>query len=70
MTKDVQQQLKEQLKQEKIEVEVDGSKRGFAVFERFPDFVPYIAKGYGDSKKILLIWESYYASYKESIEEL
>lgn len=68
MTKDVQQQLKEQLKQEKIEVEVDGSKRGFAVFERFPDFVPYIAKGYGDSKKILLIWESYYASYKESIE--
>lgn len=47
MTKDVQQQLKEQLKQEKIEVEVDGSKRGFAVFERFPDFVPYIAKGYG-----------------------
>ena len=30
MTKDVQQQLKEQLKQEKIEVEVDGSKRGFA----------------------------------------
>jgi hypothetical protein len=68
MTKDSRQQLKEQLKQVKIEVTVNEKNREFAVFERFPDFVPYIAKGYGDSKKILLIWESYYASYKDSIE--
>ena len=68
MTKDSRQQLKEQLKQVKIEVTVNEKDREFAVFERFPDFVPYIAKGYGDSKKILLIWESYYASYKDSIE--
>jgi hypothetical protein len=68
MTKDSRQQLKEQLKQVKIEVKVNDKDREFAVFERFPDFVPYIAKGYGDSKKILLIWESYYASYKDSIE--
>lgn len=68
MTKDSRQQLKEQLKQVKIEVTVNEKNREFAVFERFPDFVPYIAKGYGNSKKILLIWESYYASYKDSIE--
>lgn len=68
MTKDSRQQLKEQLKQVKIEVTVNEKNREFAVFERFPDFVPYIAKGYGDSKKILLIWESYYASYKDSTE--
>ena len=68
MTKDLRQQLKEQLKQVKIEVTVNEKNREFAVFERFPDFVPYIAKGYGDSKKILLIWESYYASNKDSVE--
>ena len=68
MTKDLRQQLKEQLKKVKIEVDANDNKREFAVFERFPDFVPYIAKGYGDSKKILLIWESYYASNKDSIE--
>ena len=68
MTKDSRQQLKEQLKQVKIEVTVNEKNREFAVFERFPDFVPYIAKGYGDSKKILLIWESYYASYEKSID--
>ena len=68
MTKDLRQQLKEQLKQVKIEVKVNDKDREFAVFERFPDFVPYIAEGYGDSKKILLIWESYYASNKDSIE--
>lgn len=68
MTKDSRQQLKEQLKQVKIEVTVNEKNREFAVFERFPDFVPYIAKGYGDSKKILLIWEGYYASYKDSTE--
>ena len=68
MTKDSRQQLKEQLKQVKIEVTVNEKNREFAVFERFPDFVPYIAKWYGDSKKILLIWESYYASYKDSTE--
>ena len=68
MTKDLRQQLKEQLKQVKIEVTVNEKNREFAVFERFPDFVPYIAEGYGDSKKILLIWESYYASNKDSTE--
>ena len=68
MTKDLRQQLKEQLKKVKIEVKVNDKDREFAVFERFPDFVPYIAEGYGDSKKILLIWESYYASNKDSIE--
>lgn len=68
MTKDLRQQLKEQLKKVKIEVGANDNERKFAVFERFPDFVPYIAKGYGDSKKILLILESYYASNKDSIE--
>ena len=68
MTKDLRQQLKEQLKQVKIKVKVNDKDREFAVFERFPDFVPYIAEGYGDSKKILLIWESYYASYEKSID--
>lgn len=68
MTKDLRQQLKEQLKKVKIEVGANDNEIKFAVFERFPDFVPYIAKGYGDSKKILLILESYYASYEKSID--
>ncbi len=48
----------ENLKQ--IEIEVN-SKR-FLIFERFPDFAPFVGGEYGCSKykKILLIWESYY----------
>ena len=42
MTKDLRQQLKEQLKKVKIEVGANDNERKFAVFERFPDFVPYI----------------------------
>jgi hypothetical protein len=49
---------KEEIKN--IEIKVEGKK--LCVFERFPDFVPFIGEKYGNGqfKKILLIWESYY----------
>lgn len=47
-----------------IKIEVNG--RELRIFERFPDFSPFVGDKYnsGESKKILLIWESYYDTKK------
>ncbi len=47
-----------------IEIEVN-SKR-LPIFERFPDFVPFVGDEYSNNnyKKLLLIWESYYDTAK------
>ena len=51
-----------------IEIEVEGKK--LLVFERFPNFIPYIGEEYGSGnhKKLLLIWESYYTT--KSVPEI
>lgn len=44
-----------------IEIEVEGKK--LQIFDRFPNFIPYVGGEYGRDdkhKKLLLIWESYY----------
>jgi hypothetical protein len=52
--------MKEEFKNIKIKV---GDKE-ISVFERFPDFIPFIGDKYGSGKhkKLLLIWESYYTN--------
>lgn len=48
----------------KIEIEVEG--KNLQVFDRFPDFIPFVGEEYdsGKHKKLLLIWESYYDTTK------
>lgn len=51
-----------------IEIEIkDGrefSVKGIRIFDRFPNFSPFVGDKYGsdESKKLLLIWESYYTT--------